>query len=178
MAVWPSEFLMVMSTVPGSWAGVVAMTCVEFITVTEVALTPPNLTVVVLLKPLPVTTTLVPPSEGPEVGETESAWRATAKTLLGGDEGALTPPPPPPTPPPPPQAVRKQETHNAAIAAQQISKALRSLQVTRISSVPPSTSGPVRLAARFNGSASPACLNCSPRLRSYLSDPLKSSLFC
>lgn len=58
------------STVPETWAGVTAVICVSELTViTPLAGTPPKVTAVAPVKPVPVTVTLVPPAIGPTVGD-------------------------------------------------------------------------------------------------------------
>jgi hypothetical protein len=57
-------------TLPGAWAGVVAVTFVGDVTCTDVAVVKPNVTVVVPVRCTPVMITLVPPVVDPEVGVT------------------------------------------------------------------------------------------------------------
>jgi hypothetical protein len=59
------------ATGPAAWAGVVAVTLVADVTCTDVALTPPKVTLVVPVRRVPLMVTLVPPVVGPEVGVTE-----------------------------------------------------------------------------------------------------------
>ncbi len=58
------------STVPAACAPVTAVIDVAEATITDVAATPPIETVAPAMKPEPVTVTGVPPSVGPELGET------------------------------------------------------------------------------------------------------------
>jgi hypothetical protein len=60
-----------MSTVLGCWAGLLAVICVDELTVNEVAAVVPNLTAVAPVKFVPVIVTEVPPADGPAVGLTE-----------------------------------------------------------------------------------------------------------
>ena len=64
----PSAFVTVTSTVPIP-AGEIAAMDVALVTVNEVAVVPPNLTAVALVKLLPTIVTGVPPVAGPLFGE-------------------------------------------------------------------------------------------------------------
>ncbi len=66
----PIGVVTVTCTVPVP-SGVVAVICVSEMTVNEGACVAPKRTAVAPVKPVPVTTTVVPPAVEPEVGETE-----------------------------------------------------------------------------------------------------------
>ena len=66
----PLGVVTVISMVPATWAGAVAVICVALLTVNEVAAVPPKDTAVAPVKPVPVIITGVPPVIDPEVGET------------------------------------------------------------------------------------------------------------
>ncbi|CAM3245069.1 hypothetical protein JANLI_04620 [Janthinobacterium lividum] len=68
MALVPPVVVTRTSTVPVP-LGAVAVICVALLTVKPLAAVAPNVTAVVLLKPVPVMMTLVPPVAGPAVGE-------------------------------------------------------------------------------------------------------------
>ena len=71
MTLWPSGFFTVRLTVaPADPGGVVAMICVELVTVTEAAGVVPNVTVAPAWKFAPPIVTWSPPAGEPVVGET------------------------------------------------------------------------------------------------------------
>jgi hypothetical protein len=73
---WPSPFVTVTSRAPAECAGATAVSTEGLIQVTLVAAVPPNVTVAVLAKLLPVIVTIVPPVVGPLEGpitDTEGA---------------------------------------------------------------------------------------------------------
>ena len=65
-----SAFVTVTSADPGVPAGVTAVMEVALTNVTEVAATPPTVTVAPEAKSVPVIVIVVPPAEGPSAGET------------------------------------------------------------------------------------------------------------
>lgn len=67
---WPSGFVTVTFTEPELCAGVVAWRVVELLTVTELAARPPKVTDIPVWKLLPLIVTVVPPSAGPDIGDT------------------------------------------------------------------------------------------------------------
>ena len=67
----PPAVVTVTSTVPVAPAGEVAVMDVAELTVNPVALVAPNLTAVAPVKLVPVMVTVVPPPDGPDVGEIE-----------------------------------------------------------------------------------------------------------
>jgi hypothetical protein len=73
---WLSGFRTMRSTGPAVCPGVMTRSWVELTTFTDVAAAPPNKTMAFDWKFAPVIVTLVPPEEGPELGETE--------VILGG----------------------------------------------------------------------------------------------
>ena len=73
-----SAFVTVTSAEPGVPAGVTAVIEVALTKVTEVAATPPTVTVAPEEKPVPVIVIVVPPAEGPSAGETPVAVGAGA----------------------------------------------------------------------------------------------------
>jgi hypothetical protein len=70
----PTGVVTVTSTVPAVPEGLIAVICVDELTVKLVAAVPPKSTALVLVKLLPVTTTEVPPAVGPAVGLTEETF--------------------------------------------------------------------------------------------------------
>ena len=66
------------STVPALPTGETAVICVALFTVKDVAAVAPKLTAVAPLKPVPVITTVFPPTVGPEVGANEATAGAAA----------------------------------------------------------------------------------------------------
>ena len=70
MAEVPPGAVTLMSTTPAAPAGDVAVICVELFTVKDVASTEPNLTVLALVKLVPVMTTELPPLIEPAEGVT------------------------------------------------------------------------------------------------------------
>lgn len=66
-ALVPMAFVTVMSATPGELGGETALSEVLECTVTLVAGTEPNCTVVPLVKPVPVTVTFVPPEASPKL---------------------------------------------------------------------------------------------------------------
>ena len=69
IVVVPPGVVMVMSTVPGGWAGEVAVIDVVELTVTLAAACPaPKATVAPAMNPVPVIVTVVPPEIGPALG--------------------------------------------------------------------------------------------------------------
>ena len=68
----PVAFVTATVTAPAAWAGLVALQVVVEAQLTAVAATAPNVAVVapaVVLKPVPVIVTTVPPAVGPLVGK-------------------------------------------------------------------------------------------------------------
>ena len=70
-ALLPAGVVTMTLTAPAAPTGVVAVIVVAFTTETDVAATPPNVTLVVPVKVVPVMVTLVPPRAEPEFGLTE-----------------------------------------------------------------------------------------------------------
>jgi hypothetical protein len=63
----PAGVVTCTSTVPAASGGASTVSCVSLLTTTLSAGTPPKVTLVASVKPLPLTTTVVPPPLGPEV---------------------------------------------------------------------------------------------------------------
>ena len=76
-----SGLVTVTVTAPATRAFVVHVNDVALCRLTEEHSVPPNDTVGVPVKPVPVTVTLVPPAAGPEAGATESTVGADATTF-------------------------------------------------------------------------------------------------
>ena len=71
-----------MATVPAACGGATAVMLVGELTVKDVALTPPNVTAVAPVKPVPVMVTEVPPESGPLAGATEVTVGGIATLVL------------------------------------------------------------------------------------------------
>lgn len=79
----PPLFVTATVTAPALPAGVVAVIVVVFVTEKLAAFTPPKVTAEMLVKPVPVIVTLVPPAAGPEAGETLVTVGAAASAGAG-----------------------------------------------------------------------------------------------
>jgi formyltetrahydrofolate synthetase len=85
---WPPGFVTTTLTAPAAWAGVVAVIEVLLEKDTPVAATPPTVTVGTASKLVPLIVMLVPPSVGPELGETLE----TVGVTTGGGSVPSSPP--------------------------------------------------------------------------------------